>query len=382
MSTIGAQQPDSGIRVRLLNRGAYQWYLGTIVGLVYQTAEIVYVWTSSETLGLKIGATLLLALFYLGYLAIPPLIWPQSVRARVIVLSVYWLSTFVLVPFLGVFVVWVWTLVIAMIAFCWLPLAPTLALSGVIILTQVGYTWAYGFPDGTAISAFVTITVLLSLLGITRQIVSNHALRDAQATIATLAAAEERARLARDLHDVLGHSLTVVAVKSELAGRLVERDPKRAIAEIADIEQLSRTALADLRAAVSSYREMNLDAELSAARTALEAAGIESRLPADGHAVDEDLRPLFSWALREGVTNVIRHSGAKHCWVVLEPRRLTVRDDGRGTDSSGHIVSARAAGHTGNGLSGLRERAAEAGAVLSAGRETDGFHLSVAKAAT
>ena len=375
------QPPTAGIRARLLNRGAYQWYLGTIVGLIYQVAEFVYVWTSNLSVASETGATLLLVLFYLGYVFIPPLVWPQSVRVRVIALAVYWIATAALIPFIGVFVVWVWVLIIAMAAFTWLPLAPTLILSGLIVVAQLLYSWSYGFQDGTGIAPFVTITVLVSLLGITRQIVSNRALRDAQAQIATLAVAEERARLARDLHDVLGHSLTVVAVKSELAGRLVERDPKRALAEIKDIENLARTALADLRAAVTSYREMNLDAELAAARTALDAAGITAHFPLDGDLVDEDLRPLFGWALREGVTNVIRHSGARQCWVELEPRRLIVRDDGSGVTQDGHVVARRASGQTGNGLKGLSERAAESGATLSASRVGDGFVLTVAGAA-
>lgn len=381
MTTQLRQQPSAGIRARLLNRGAYQWYLGTIVGLIYQIAEFAYVWTSAGSLGTKIGATLLLLLFYLGYVLIPPLVWPQSVRARVIALSVYWVATAALIPFIGVDVIWVWTLVIAMAAFTWIPLAPTLTLAGVIVVAQFLYTWNYGFGNGTIIAPFVTITVLLSLLGITRQIVTNRELRDAQAQIATLAAAEERARLARDLHDVLGHSLTVVAVKSELAGRLIASDPKKAAAEIGDIESLARTALADLRAAVTSYREMNLESELSAARTALDATGIAATLPLDASAVDEDLRPLFGWALREGVTNVIRHSGAKHCWVELESRRLSVRDDGRGLEQSGEVVALKASGKTGNGLNGLRERAAESGALLSAGRSREGFELTVAGAA-
>jgi two-component system sensor histidine kinase DesK len=365
----------------LLNRGAYQWYLGTIVGLAYQVAEFVYVWTNHGSVGSKTGATLLLMVFYLGYVFIPPLVWPQSVRVRVIALGVYWVATAALIPFIDVYVVWVWVLVIAMAAFTWIPLAPTLVLSGLIVITQALYAFSYGFENGTFIAPFVTLTVLLSLLGITRQIVSNRALRDAQAQIATLAAAEERARLARDLHDVLGHSLTVVAVKSELAGRLVEREPARALAEIKDIESLARTALADLRAAVTSYREMSLDSELAAARTALEAAGIAANLPPDASTVDEDLRPLFGWALREGVTNVIRHSGAKQCWVELEPRRLSVRDNGSGVVQDGHVVARRASGHTGNGLTGLGERAAEFGASFSASRVGDEFVLTVAGAA-
>ncbi|MDB5621385.1 ATP-binding protein, partial [Tardiphaga sp.] len=133
---------------------------------------------------------------------------------------------------------------------------------------------------------------------------------------------------------------------------------------------LARTALADLRAAVTGYREVSLDSELSAAKTALEAAGIEPHLPPDGHAVAEELRPLFAWVVREGVTNVIRHSQASECWIEVEPQLVRVRDDGRGELAGGH----------GNGLRGLRERAAEAGAEVTAASPTGGgFVLTVQK---
>ncbi len=370
VSSASSQQSSTGIRARLLNRGAYRWYLGTIFGLAYQVAEIIYVWTSPDPLGRKLLATALLTAFYLAYIVLPPLIWPQSVRARILAITAYWVATFVLLPFLGAFLVWIWPLIVAMIAFSWLPILPGLVMSAIIAVAQVGVASLNGFANGTIFSPFVTVTVAISLFSITNQIVANQKLRDAQATIASLAAAEERARLARDLHDVLGHSLTVVAVKSELAGRLVERDPKRAIAEIADIEVLARTALADLRAAVSSYRDMNLDAELTAARTALDAAGIQAHLPVDARAVDEDLRPLFGWVLREGITNVIRHSRATECWVDLNRSSVTVRDDGLGVPGDGK----------GNGLRGLTERAHELGAnVTTANGQTGGFVLTVAR---
>jgi len=381
-TTAGRLAPSAGIRERLFNRGAYQWYLGTIFGLAYQSSEIIFTWTSNGSVGFKVVTTLILTVFYVAYVALPPLLWPQSVRARMIALGVYWALTFVLLPFLGVFTIWVWPLVVAMIAFCWLPWLPAILMTVVIVGVQVLIAGVNGFIEGTEFAPVVTVTVALSLLWVTTQITASHRIRDAQATIATLAAADERARLARDLHDVLGHSLTVVAVKSELAGRLVERDPKKAIAEIADIENLAREALADLRAAVTSYRELNLDAELSAARTALEAAGIEAHLPDDANAVDSDLQPLFGWVLREGVTNVIRHSNAKRCWVELDARQLRVRDDGAGSPKSSETAIRERSGKGGNGLRGLTERASEAGATLSAARADDGFVLTVRGAAT
>lgn len=162
-----------------------------------------------------------------------------------------------------------------------------------------------------------------------------------------LAVSEERNRFARDLHDILGHSLTVITVKAELAKKLLDVDPDRARAEIDDLEWLSRDALADVRRAVEGYRELTLPGEITRARTALAAAEIEADLP---HSVDEvpsHKRELFAWTIREGVTNVIRHSNATHCTVVLNPDCVEIRDDGVGPvqESVGH------------GLTGLRERA-------------------------
>jgi two-component system sensor histidine kinase DesK len=377
VSTITAtDRPRPDLRARLFHRGAYQWYAGTIFGLAYQTVEVVNIWSSGLTLGNEIVGTVLLAIFYVAYITLPPIVWPESLRTKIIALVAYWAASFVLVPFVGVYVIWVWPLLIAMIAFCWMPARPSFILSGGIVVAQLIGGALVDFSNGTLYSPIVTATVFVSLFGITRQIMANQQLRDAQATIASLAAAEERARLARDLHDVLGHSLTVVAVKSELAGRLVDLDPARAKAEIGDIEALARTALADLRAAVTSYREMNLDSELSAARTALTAAGIEPHLPQSGASVNEELRSLFGWVVREGVTNVIRHSAAKSCWIELQPTELRVRDDGLG--QSGRNPWGKSHG---NGLRGLRERALEAGAEVSVNPGPGGgFVLTVAKA--
>ena len=154
-------------------------------------------------------------------------------------------------------------------------------------------------------------------------------------------------------------------------------DPAKAEAEIADIERLTRSALADLRLAVSNYRETSLDAELAAARTALEAAGIDPHLPDSVPKLDSRLEGVFAWVLREGVTNVIRHSGAAACWVTIETHSLRVADDGRGLSTT-----ALGAPVTGNGLRGLRERSAEASAELFVGHSPHGGFELVVRGAT
>jgi len=181
--------------------------------------------------------------------------------------------------------------------------------------------------------------------------------------------ADERNRFARDLHDILGHSLTVITVKAELANRLLDVDRDRARAELEDVERLSRDALADVRRTVEGYRDLTLPGELARAREALRAAEIEAELPNSTDEVPSELRELFAWTVREGVTNVIRHSGASCCTVRLRPDCVEVRDDG-----TGPAVDAQ----PGSGLVGLRERAAAAGAVLvTRALEPRGFELAV-----
>jgi two-component system sensor histidine kinase DesK len=202
----------------------------------------------------------------------------------------------------------------------------------------------------------------------------NSELVAAQVEIHRLAVAGERARAARDLHDILGHSLTVVAIKAELAGRLLEVDTGRAAKEIAEVERLARDALADVRRTVGAYREVTLATELASARSALSAAGVDAMLPASVEDVPAERSELFGWVVREGVTNVVRHSGARHCTVRVDPDQVEVEDDGRGpTDGES---GANAGGH---GLLGLRERAEQLGGRLTVGRAgaQRGFRLRV-----
>ena len=239
--------------------------------------------------------------------------------------------------------------------------------------------------DGTM--AFQVFVSALAAFGVSQLIQRNMQLAEARNEITRLALAEERNRFARDLHDILGHSLTVVAVKAELAGRLASLDPARAEAEIADVERIARQALADVRAAAAGYREVTLDGELASARTALAAADIEAGLPdQEISGIPRPRQELFGWAVREGVTNVIRHSGATRCVIRVTPDEVEISDDGVGP---GQCPSAQAgpaedteawpdrpaAGH---GLRGLRERATTEGGVVSVGRSAlGGFVLRV-----
>jgi two-component system sensor histidine kinase DesK len=193
--------------------------------------------------------------------------------------------------------------------------------------------------------------------------------------VARLAVAEERERFARDLHDLLGHSLSVIALKAELAGRLLPHQPQQAADHVAELESVAREALAEVREAVSGYRQPTLAGELAGARMALEAAGIETRVRTPAAELPPDVEAVLAWAVREGTTNVIRHSGAQRCTIALAGGRdgsgasLEISDDGRGADGDGG---------NGNGLAGLRERAALLAGHVETGRRRDGgFRLRV-----
>ncbi|MFE9258823.1 sensor histidine kinase [Streptomyces sp. NPDC006879] len=235
---------------------------------------------------------------------------------------------------------------------------------------------ALAVPEGRAYLAGLMVPALLggfAMAGVRQLVRTTVELRQARATVAQLAANEERLRLARDLHDLLGHSLSLITLKSELAGRMLPEQPDRAAQQVADIEQVSRQALIDVREAVTGYRRPTLPGELAGARTALTAAGIVADVPMAAPALHAELpersQAALAWALREAVTNVVRHSGAARCTVRLEQLHtldgpmlvLSVRDNGRGGRAS-----------AGNGLTGLTERLAEVGGALDAGPRAGG----------
>jgi two-component system sensor histidine kinase DesK len=178
---------------------------------------------------------------------------------------------------------------------------------------------------------------------------ANARLRLAQEEIEHMAKLAERERIARDLHDLLGHTLSLVVLKSELASKLAERDPERSREEIRDVERIAREALAEVRAAVSGYRSSGLEAEVQRARNTLSTAGIrletdiaQSKLPTAQEAV-------LCLALREAVTNIVRHAGARNCRLTVgcttAECTLSISDDGRGGNAP-----------FGSGLSGMHER--------------------------
>ncbi len=230
---------------------------------------------------------------------------------------------------------------------------PTIA-GGAVALGVAGVVELLATRAGWNVSSLplAICAAAMAMAGVTALMNRNIDLLNRREEDERRAVQEERTRMARDLHDILGHSLTVITVKAQLANRLLDVDIDRARTELDDLERLSRDALADVRSAVEGFRGVSLPVEIARAREALRAAGIEADLPNSTDAVPTPLRELFAWTVRESVTNVVRHSGAQRCTVTIDDRHVSVADDGVGTDA---LLA-------GNGLTGLRERAAAVGA--------------------
>ena len=205
-------------------------------------------------------------------------------------------------------------------------------------------------PISYLLTGLFTVVVGIGNLVIAQQKRADYKLRQAQSENITLAAVAERERIARDLHDVLGHTLSVIVLKSELAGRLLERDPARAAAEIADVERTARTALSEVREAIGGYRSRGLNAEVEQARRTLDAAGVALSCETRPPALPAQEETVLSLAVREAVTNIVRHAHATHCTM-----RFATTADGFASfevadDGSTPIE------REGNGLRGMRER--------------------------
>lgn len=280
-----------------------------------------------------------------------------------------------------------------------------------LLLMAVGRSRHAALADG--ISAVLMIFIIgLAVITVVRAVTANRELRAEREEMARFTAVmEERLRIARDLHDLLGHNLSLIALKSELARRLLDAAPQRAAVEIGEIEGVARTALQEVREAVSAYRQPTLAGELHGAQEILALAGIVCRCDADAHLtriLPSTVEGVLAWTVREGVTNVIRHSHARQCRIrvtqVTDGAQVEVIDDGAGLslrDSAvlvapfmgavtpgsvqqvGSTISGNGLGNgsgngSGNGLRGLTERVAALGGQFDAGPcAGGGFRLAV-----
>ena len=264
----------------------------------------------------------------------------------------------------------------------WLPTRKAIPVIGALVLfIAVAYAAQGNLADAETPVVFVG-TVGAIVIAFCWSVANSQQLRLAREGMERTAAInEERLRIARDLHDLLGHNLSLIALKSELAQRLVKSAPDRAANEMRDVEQVARQALKEVREAVASYRQPTLTSELRGAREMLTAAGIAYRADYDAVAISglpAVVESVLAWTVREGVTNVIRHSGAHECIIRVtrdeQGIRIEVADDGKAasTDNSNN------SDNDGNGLRGLAERAAALGGEFAAGPgEGGGFRLEV-----
>ncbi|MGW1884232.1 sensor histidine kinase [Streptomyces sp. NPDC001970] len=246
------------------------------------------------------------------------------------------------------------------LAFVVLPLAVAGGAVGTYHDSWGGISIAYGtFVSGMITAAILALSETVKELRATRE------------ELARAAVEKERLRFSRDLHDLLGHTLSVVVVKSEAARRLAPHDLDAALAQVADIEAVGRQALTEIREAVTGYREGSLATELDRARDVLSAAGVEPVVRRSGAPLEPQTEALLSWVVRESVTNVVRHAGASRCEIEVsgapERARLVVTDDGRGGGGGGVEGVGTGTGAPGSGLKGLAERVAAAGGTLESG---------------
>jgi two-component system, NarL family, sensor histidine kinase DesK len=242
-------------------------------------------------------------------------------------------------------------------------LAIALILLGVTVLSREPFEY------WMALQPVIVVVIGLGNVVAAEERRRNVFVRRAQEEVEEMAKLAERERIARDLHDVLGHTLSVIALKSELAARLSTIDPARAVEEIREVERVSRTALSQVRAAVEGYRGHGLRGELKSAADALGAAGVALAADVEPVMLPPKQETVLALAMREAVTNVVRHAHATACRISLKAHEgrvvLRVEDNGVGGVPS-----------EGNGLAGMRERVAAVGGTVTVDGG-GGLHLTV-----
>jgi two-component system sensor histidine kinase DesK len=346
----------------------WRWTIGGAIWLIFLAPAFRSAVQSDHGPAVRALTLLDLVLFVVVYLLSVPLTSMRSMRdpRRYLVVGLVLLLALLALPGAGedglsTFVY------VAVVAVGLLPPRIAIACAGGVAALASVLAYSVGSwdadPGGLVFSIVLATAASSAFMRLLRR---NAELAVARGNLAAVAVEQERARFARDLHDLLGHSLTVITVKAELAGRLLALDPARAAVEVADIERLARESLADVRSTVSGYRGVTLTSEISSARVALDAAGVIAELPGAVDDVPGERRELFGWVLREGVTNVLRHADAGRVRVSVSARAVEIVDDGAGSP----------AGVDGTGLAGLRERLNQVGGRLDAGpAEGGGFRL-------
>lgn len=255
----------------------------------------------------------------------------------------------------------------------------------------VGLMTLYSTSGVLAVSANAVVALFYGLTvpvtggmiyALVRLVRVTYELERARAGLAEAAVLKERLRISRDLHDGLGRSLTAIALKGDLARRLVDRDPEAAGAEVGELVEVAREAVQDVRRVARGYRELSLAGETDRAVALLESAGVACQAHLAGVPLPRRSEEALAWAVREAVTNLLRHSDATTCTISTSVRdgtaRLLVVNDGTTPNGPSSDVGVNGSVRRGGGLTGLAERAAQAGGTLEAAPTgTGGFRLVV-----
>jgi two-component system, NarL family, sensor histidine kinase DesK len=364
---------SSGITFHLWRLYQHAW----LVCLLFPFASVV-----REPLSLwRLIAGLLALLFFAA--SYTWLMWPHpaSLEARTRSRS---LLSFLLFAVLGLLILvfslvygpaWLWLFIgVSAIAGVLLPMRSAFAAVVLFTLLPLFLTLKmHGGLGGVDVWWLVAFLLLVrglgvDMIGVARMGSAIRELHAARRELARLAVIEERLRLSRDLHDLLGQTLSMITLKSELARHLVTEEPERCAQELSEIERVARKSLREVREAVAGYRQPTLSGELEGAQQLLEAAGIDSQIEPLTQALPPMVDAALAWTVREGVTNVIRHSRARHCLIELTLKNGTVGAEVL-SDGGAH-VQVESTTRPGLGLAGLRERVNALGGHMEAGSLT------------
>lgn len=362
---------SSGISVRLWRLYAQAW----LVCLLFPILFLAQTRLTPVRLGIALAGLVIFVIAYTWFM------WPhplnRGVRTRsqssTSLIALAGLTALVLSLSLAYGSAFLW-LFVGVSAVVGAALPAQSAFVTVMALTLLTLGIGVGISGGIARTDWLQIAPLvllvrglgLDMVGLTRLSETLRELHAARSELARRAVTEERLRLARDLHDLLGHTLSLITLKSELAGRLIEKEPARAAQEIHEVERVTRRALREVREAVAGYRQPTLHSELDGARQMLEAAGIACRVEGAAEALPQATDAVLAWTVREGVTNVIRHSRAGQCTIRVTSKngRACVEVINDGYRNQEHdLISSR----IGSGLSGLTERVTAQGGQIEAG---------------
>lgn len=325
--------------------------------------ELTVRWQQGFPGALAIAAAVLL-LILIGLATRPFRIAVRGGRRPTVILAVSGVITLLLSVLLLIWAIPVWLGMLAP----YVRRRTTLVLSiGSIVVVNAYITLATGFLiEVFLLQSVLTVLVtggMLANLWLWRVAKDAH---EGQEARARLAVSEERLRFARDLNDLLGQSLADISAGAGAAARTLRDDPSAAAGEMFEVRDLARRTLREVRFTVQSYRALDLDEVLASVRAVLEAADVRCTVRADTASLTAETRTLLATVVREGATNVLKHSKAGHCTITIEDGVLEMSNDG---------VDGPVNDHAPDGLGGLSQRVSAAGGTLSTARTGDGAYL-------